>query len=67
MNRRCRPTLCDDPDDRPEAIFGGETTLPAGGENLSTEDKRFYSPLSSSFQKHSLPQILKRMYITIGI
>ncbi|RPJ05788.1 MAG: peptidase S15, partial [Deltaproteobacteria bacterium] len=31
----CGPFLHDDPDDRPEAIFGGKTTVHAGGERDS--------------------------------
>ena len=31
----CGPFLHNDPEDRPEAIFGGKTTIHAGGKNLS--------------------------------
>jgi hypothetical protein len=33
--RGCGPFLHDDPDDRPEAIFGGKSTLHASGERSS--------------------------------
>ncbi len=33
--RGCGPFLHNDPDDRPEAIFGGKTTIHAGGERSS--------------------------------
>jgi predicted acyl esterase len=33
--RGCGPFLHDDPDDRPEAIFGGKSTVHAGGERSS--------------------------------